>query len=146
VANRHKARQSALETLYAWHSSGCDNSVIPALLADRLHEPDRSDQDESYLREMVEGVVAQVEDIDQQIITGARGRSLKSIAHIEHNVLRMAVWEMINRLEIPYRVIINEALELARAYADEPGRGFINGVLDHLARELRKEESRACSQ
>lgn len=140
MANRHKARQSALEILYAWHNGGQDNAVIPALLADRMREEGRSDQDEAYLCETVHGVVAQSEDLDQRISEGVRGHSLKSIAHIEHNVLRLAIWEMLNRLEIPYRVIINEALELARAYADEPGRGFINGVLDRLARELRKEE------
>jgi len=142
MANRHKARQSALEILYAWHNGEQDSAAIPSLLTGRLSEEGRSDQDDDYLREIVQGVVAQVEDIDQLIGGAVRGRSLKSIAHIEHNVLRMAVWEMTNRLEIPYRVIINEALELARAYADEPGRGFINGVLDRLARELRKEESR----
>jgi len=70
-----------------------------------------------------------------------RGRSLKSIAHVEHNVLRLAIWEMINRMEIPYRVIINEALELAKAYADDPGRSFVNGVLDGLSKDLRKQES-----
>ncbi len=140
MANRHKARQSALEILYAWHNGGQDNTAIPALLAGRLDEKSRSDQDEAYLREMVHGVVAQSEDIDQRISEGVRGRSLKSIAHIEHNVLRLAMWEMLNRLEIPYRVIINEALELARAYADEPGRGFINAVLDRSAHKLRREE------
>jgi len=142
MANRHKARQSALEVLYAWHNGEQDSAAIPSLLAGRLSEEGRSDQDDDYLREIVQGVVAQAEDIDQLIGGAIRGRSLKSIAHIEHNVLRMAVWEMTNRLEIPYRVIINEALELARAYADEPGRGFINGVLDRLARDLRKEELR----
>jgi len=141
MANRHKARQSALEILYAWHNGEQDNAAISSLLAGRLGEKERSDQDEIYLREIVQGVVAQAEEIDQIISGAVRGRSLKSIGHIEHNVLRLAVWEMTNRLEIPYRVIINEALELARAYADEPGRGFINGVLDHLARELRKDES-----
>jgi len=143
LANRHKARQSALETLYAWHSSGQDGSVISSLLADRLREDGRSDQDETYLREMVHGVVEHVEDIDRVISGAVRGRGLKSIAHIEHNVLRLAVWEMMNRLEIPYRVIINEALQLARTYADEPGRGFINGVLDRVARELRGREVRS---
>jgi len=142
MANRHKARQSALEILYAWHNGEQDSAAIPSLLSGRLSEEGRSDQDDNYLREMVQGVVAQAKDIDQLIGGAVRGRSLKSIAHIEHNVLRMAVWEMTNRPEIPYRVIINEALELARAYADEPGRGFINGVLDRLARELRKEEFR----
>ncbi len=142
MANRHKARQSALEILYAWHSSGQDASMVPSLLADRLREAGRGDQDADYLRELVYGVVSQVEELDRIIGGAVRGRSLSSIAHIEHNVLRLAVWEMLNRLEIPYRVIINEALQLAKVYADEPARGFVNGVLDHLARELRKEEAK----
>lgn len=141
MANRHKARQSALETLYAWHSSGQDGAAIPGLLADRLVEEDRGDQDREYLREMVHGVVDQVEDIDALIAGAVRGRSLRSIAHVEHNILRLSIWEMRNRLEIPYRVIINEALELAKSYADEPGRSFVNGVLDKLSKELRKQES-----
>jgi len=141
MANRHKARQSALETLYAWHNAGQDGAAIPGLLADRLTEEDRGDQDKEYLREMVHGVVAEVDDIDALISGAVRGRSLRSIAHVEHNVLRLAIWEMKNRLEIPYRVIINEALELAKAYADEPGRSFVNGVLDNLSKGLRKQES-----
>jgi transcription antitermination protein NusB len=141
VANRHKARQSALETLYAWHSAGQDDAAIPGLLADRLGESERGDQDKDYLREMVHGVVAGVDDIDAMIAGAVHGRSLRSIAHVEHNVLRLAIWELKNRLEIPYRVIINEALELAKAYADEPGRSFVNGVLDHLSKDLRKQES-----
>ncbi len=141
MANRHKARQSALEVLYAWHSGGQDDAAIPALLADRLKEPGRADQDADYLRELVHGVTSDVATLDDWIGKGVRGRSLASIAQVELNVLRLAVWEMLNRLEIPYRVIINEALQLAREYADEPGRGFINGVLDHLAREIRKVEA-----
>lgn len=141
MANRHKARQSALETLYAWHSAGQDGAAIPGLLADRIGEAERSDQDKDYLRELVHGVVEQVDEIDAMISGAVRGRSLRSIAHVEHNVLRLAVWEMKNRLEIPYRVIINEALELVKSYADEPGRSFVNGVLDNLSKELRKQES-----
>jgi len=142
LANRHKARQSALEILYAWHSSAQDGGDIPALLAGRIDEADRADQDATYLRELVHGVVSDVTVIDSAIEGAVRGRSLRSIAHIEHNVLRIAIWEMMNRLEIPYRVIINEALELVKAYADEPGRAFVNGVLDKLSRDLRKQESK----
>lgn len=142
MANRHKARQSALETLYAWHSAGQDGVAIPGLLADRLREEDRGDQDKDYLREMVHGVVEQVDEIDAMISGAVRGRSLRSIAHVEHNVLRLAIWEMKNRMEIPYRVIINEALELAKSYADEPGRSFVNGVLDKLSKDLRQQESK----
>lgn len=114
--------------------------MIPGLLADRAQLTQRKDQDGDYLRELVMGVTEQREELDGEIAEAIRGRSLASVAHIEMNVLRMAVWELRNRLEIPYRVVINEALQLTRTYADEPARGFINGVLDHLARKLREQE------
>jgi len=140
MANRHMARESALETLYAWGTAEQDGGMIPDLIASRLQHEERADQDENYFREMVYGVTDHVDDLDVIIKTAVRGRSLRSVAQIEINVIRMAVWEMQNRLEIPYKVIINEALELTRAYAGEPPRGFINGVLDNLAKQLRPEE------
>ncbi len=140
MANRHMARESALETLYAWGTAEKDGGMIPDLIASRLEHEERDEQDENYLREIVYGVTDHVEDLDTLIKTAVRGRSLRSVAQIEINVIRMSVWEMQNRLEIPYKVIINEALELTRAYAGEPPRGFINGVLDNLAKQLRPDE------
>jgi len=140
MANRHMARESALETLYAWGSAEQDGGMIPSLLSSRLQHEDREDQDENYLREAVYGVIDHVDELDEIIKTAVRGRSLRSVAQIEINVIRMAVWEMQNRLEIPYRVIINEALELTRDYAGETPRSFINGVLDNLAKQLRPSE------
>lgn len=140
MANRHMARESALETLYAWASAEKDGGAIPDLIASRLQHEERADQDENYLRELVYGVTDHVDALDEVIKTAVRGRSLRSVAQLEINVIRLAVWEMQNRLEIPYRVIINEALELTRDYAGEPPRGFINGVLDNLAKQLRPSE------
>jgi len=140
VANRHQARESALETLYAWSSAKQDSDMIPGLLASRLEHEDRADQDENYFREAIYGIVDHVDELDEVIKTAVRGRSLRSVAQIEINVIRLAVWEMQSRLEIPYRVIINEALELTRDYAGESPRGFINGVLDNLAKQLRPTE------
>lgn len=140
MANRHQARESALETFYAWHSAEQDGGMIPGLISSRLQHEERPDQDENYFRELVYGVTDHVDELDEIIKTAVRGRSLRSVASIELNVIRMAVWEMQNRLEIPYRVIINEALELTRDYAGESPRGFINGVLDNLAKQLRPSE------
>jgi len=139
--NRHQARESAVEVLYAWQSGDCDDASIPSLISGRLQEEEREQQDQDYLRSLVEGVLGSREDLDAKI-TAVINRSLRSVATLELNILRLATWEMINRLEIPYRVIINEALELARDYTDEPARGFINGVLDKLAKSLRNEESK----
>lgn len=139
--NRHQARESAIETLYAWHSGGGDNADLPHLLAGRIQEEERGTQDENYLREMVYGVTEQKNELDD-LLKPVVSRSIASVASVEINVLRLAAWEMKNRLEIPYRVIINEALELTRAYADESARGFINGVLDKLAKQLRPLETK----
>ncbi len=139
--NRHQARESAVEVLYAWQSGECDTAAIPALISGRLQEEDREQQDQDYLRALVNGVLESCDDLDAKITT-VINRSLRSVATLELNILRVATWEMINRLEIPYRVIINEALELARDYTDEPARSFINGVLDKLAKSLRADESK----
>jgi len=138
--NRHLARESAIEALYAWHNGGNDAAMIPAILADRFQQEERQAQDVDYLREMVMGVTENCDALDELIGEAVRGRSLRSVAHVELNVLRMAVWELKFHLEIPYKVVINEALELTRAYADEPSRGFINGVLDKVSQKLRAEE------
>ncbi|MDQ6955052.1 MAG: transcription antitermination factor NusB [Mariprofundaceae bacterium] len=137
--NRHQARESAVEVLYAWQSGECDDRAILGLIAGRLEEEDREQQDQEYLQALVYGVRDNREALDEEI-SSAINRSLRSVATLELNILRLAVWELINRLEIPYRVIINEALELARDYTDEPARSFINGVLDKLAKRLRAKE------
>ncbi len=138
-SNRHQARESAVEVLYAWHSGNCDDAALPALISGRLQEEERQQQDVTYLRGLVYGVTEHHDALDTHI-TSVINRSLRSVATLELNILRLATWEMLNRLEIPYRVIINEALELARDYTDEPARSFINGVLDKLAKTLRKAE------
>ena len=139
-SNRHLARESAIEALYAWHNGGNDDAMIPDILADRMRQEDRQAQDEAYFRDIVLGVTSQVDALDALIAQAVKGRSLRSIAHVELNILRMAVWELTNRLEIPFRVIINEALELTRDYADEPSRSFINGVLDKVVQTARAGE------
>ncbi|MDX8389438.1 MAG: transcription antitermination factor NusB [Mariprofundaceae bacterium] len=143
MANRHKARMSALEVLYAWGSSEKDHSALPQLIASRIALDERQDQDVEFLRESVLAITAQYETLDQQLKPTIRGRSLNSVGQIEINILRLALWEMVHRLEIPYRVIINEALELAHDYADDPARGFINGILDRISTDVRKHEKPA---
>jgi len=136
--NRHQARQSAVEVLYAWHAGGDDGADVAHLLQDRMEE--RHKQDKSYLTELVEGVSASYVEIDARIIAVLPHKALTNIGAIELAVLRLACWELWQRLEIPYRVVLNEALELSHEYADDPAPGFVNGVLDRLARTLRTQE------
>ncbi len=137
--NRHQARESILEVLYAWQSGGYDQASISANLDSRLQDEERKRQDAGYVREAVAYVTSHQQTIDAGISKLVR-RSLRSIGIVELNILRLACWEMTQRLEIPYRIIINEGLELARDYAGEEARGFVNGVLDRMASEYRSDE------
>jgi len=137
MANRHKARESAVEILYAWSSGGRDVSALAPLLDGRIREKSRGNQDRKYLRESVKGVTENVDPLEQTIHKAVGSRSLDSIGMIERNILLLAVWELKYRPDIPYRVIINEALQLTRTYADENARCFVNGVLDHLTQTIR---------
>lgn len=143
MANRHKARESALEVLYAWSCADKDDDMLEDLIQDRLRLANRKDMDREYLKACVEGVVKHHDHLDRLIESALHGRKLEHIGAVEWNILRLATWELSERLEVPYRVVINEALQLARTYADEPARGFINGVLDQLANRLRAAEKQA---
>jgi len=138
-SNRHQARQSAVEVLYAWQIGGADKADIRLLVEGRLQERG-AQQDSSYFQVMIEGVVARCSDIDGYIDQAVPSRSLASIGCIELAILRLGCWELWQRLEIPYRVVLNEALDLSHEYADDPVPSFVNGVLDRLAKVLRKDE------
>ncbi|MDQ6975172.1 MAG: transcription antitermination factor NusB [Mariprofundaceae bacterium] len=137
--NRHQARESTLEVLYAWQSGAFDMADLPTHINDRLNQTDRQQQDEKYMREALSFITQERTTLDSTLESLVK-RSLRSIAILELNILRIALWELQQRLEIPYRVIINEALELARDYSGETARGFINGLLDKMASQLRPDE------
>ena len=95
--------------------------------------------DEDYFLELLYKIPSQVEALDQhyaQHVSSAGDR----LDPIETNILRIATYEMLNHLEIPYRVIINEAINLSKTYGAEDSHKFINGVLDPLAADLRSIE------
>ena len=140
ASSRHQARQSAVEVLYAWQIGGSDKADVGALVQGRMQERD-GQQDDAYFQTMIAGVVACCSELDEYIDHAVPGRSLASIGAIELAILRLGCWELWQRLEIPYRVVLNEALELSHEYADDPVPSFINGVLDRLAKELRTTEA-----
>ncbi|MDQ6962023.1 MAG: transcription antitermination factor NusB [Mariprofundaceae bacterium] len=143
MSNRHQARQSIIEILYAWDSSQQDPITLKAQLQDRLALEERKDQDKDFIHKALEAIVPMVVKIDEALSKVVRGRSIRSIGKVELSVLRLASWELMQRSDIPYRVVINEALELTNMYADIPARNFINGVLDQLASSMRSGEYKA---
>jgi N utilization substance protein B len=135
---RHQARRSALQAMYQWHIT----NVSPVEMEVQfLNEESAGKIDGEYFKRFLYGIPSRYELLDQTIAPYLNlKRSLKDVDPIEISILRVACFELLDCLETPYRVVINEWLELAKQFGAEESYKFVNGVLDRLARELRKIE------
>lgn len=136
IKARHKARALVLQALYQaqYNHTSKDEILLEYLL-------DNKDKkiDFDYFRELFTGVMDNALNIDE-ILTPALDRAVNELTPIELSVLRMSVYELKYRLDIPYRVVINEALELTKTFGTQDGFKYVNGVLDRLAKSLRTAE------
>lgn len=98
--------------------------------------------DKKYFKVLVEGAFEHLDEIDTAL-SDAVDRSLSSVDPVEASILRVATFEYLHRLDIPYRVVLNEAVELAKSFGGEQGHKYVNGVLDKVAVKARPEEYRA---
>ncbi len=136
---RRKARRAAMQALYQWDLSGGSASEIEAQF--RAEQP-MEGVDLDYFAELLRGTLAEVAALDEAIARHV-DRPLAQVDPVERAILRLAAYELAHRLEVPYRVVIDEAVELAKRFGAENGHRFVNGVLDRLARELRAVETAA---
>jgi len=95
----------------------------------------------SYALQLVNGVRDNLEELDANIGRHSQNWKVKRIAMVELTIMRLAVYEMICREDIPVKVAINEAIELAKTFGDNNSRNFVNGILDAVAREIRHDQS-----
>jgi N utilization substance protein B len=130
---RRAAREVALQALYAWQLAGGD---APGH-ASTLHGWERCDRD--FAEALIRGVIAGRETLEARI-TPHLDRSLASLSPVERMVLMIGAWELAERPETPFRVVLNEAIELGKSYGGTDGHKFVNGVLQKLAVDLRPEE------
>lgn len=113
------------------------------MIAAELAEADGfSKSDTTYFRALLDGAIANAADLEARI-EPLLDRPLKALSPIEHGILLLSGYELVRVLEVPYRVVINEAVELARVYGGTDGHKFVNGVLDKLAARVREFEVRA---
>ena len=149
-AGRHRARELAMHGLYERQlSQRPDRDIATSLLADPDYAGDDADAavpvpepDVEYFDELWRGVTGEY-DVLLGAIAPHASRGVEAFAPIERAVLAIGAWELTHRLDIPYRVVINEAVELAKRYGGTDGYKFVNGVLDKLAPRLRADEIRA---
>lgn len=133
---RHKARCLALQALYQNQFTEHD---IETLVQQSIESQNIEKIDFLYLQELVQGVVQQMKKIDETI-SPFLDRSITELNPVELACLRLATYELLNRLDVPYRVVINEAVEIAKKYGSIEGYKYINGVLDKMAPKLREVE------
>lgn len=135
-ATRSRARRLAMQGLYEWQMSG---NQVERIAAQYVVEKDMRNLDEAYFRELLTQAVAHAAEMDQQIAAHI-DRKYEEIDPVEKAILRLGAYELAHRLDIPYKVVINEAVELAKTFGADQSHKFINGVMDKLAAELRKVE------
>jgi transcription antitermination protein NusB len=136
---RRKSREMAIQGIYEWLLNGSDVGVIVAHTRER--QPTIK-MDEEHFMALVEGIVKGQAALDEAI-TPHLDRPMKELSPIEHGVLLMGTYELQHCLDIPYRVVINEAVELAKSFGGTDGYKYVNGVLDKVAAQLRQIEINA---
>jgi len=136
--DRRRAREFALQGLYQWQLAKTD----PAAIARQLAEAKGFDKiDADYFKSLLEGSIAAAPDLEQAI-TPHLDREYKRLSPVERAILLLAGFELAHRPDVPYRAVINEAVELAKSYGGTDGYKFVNGVLDKMAAQLRPAEKR----
>lgn len=136
---RRRARELALQGLYQWRLSGNDEAAIEAHLAD-ADGFDKADRD--FFVGLLRGVFSQQADL-QSSLQAFLDRPFGELSPVEASVLLAGAYELANDPQTPYRVIINEAIELAKSFGGTDGHKYVNGVLDKLAASLRPVEVEA---
>ncbi len=134
--SRRKAREFAVQGLYQWTLTGDDAGT----LLRQLHEEKEFPKiDEEHLAALLRGVISEAQALDE-LVAPYLDRAVDELSPVEHAILLLAAYEMSRHLEIPYRVVINEAVELAKTFGGTDGHRFVNGVLDKLAAQVRVVE------
>jgi len=137
AAARRRAREIALQALYAWKLQGAVDANAALAHAQTLEGWERCDQ--AFAAQLVAEVVRLHESLEGRIAPHL-DRSLASLSPVERVILLIGVYELSERLETPFRVVLNEAIELGKSFGGTDGHKFVNGVLEKLAAELRAEE------
>ncbi|MBI2582953.1 transcription antitermination factor NusB [Candidatus Azambacteria bacterium] len=138
MANRHLSRSIAMQSLYEWDFWGRDEKRIPEIVTRNSREFGPGLEENAFIRDLVDGVIKRRQNIDLIIEKTAPEWPLEQINMVDRNVLRLGIYELLygNRQEVPPKVAINEAIELAKTFGGESSGKFVNGVLGTIYREI----------
>jgi N utilization substance protein B len=133
---RGKSRRLAMQAIYQWQMTGDNITEIKQQFFD---ENNMSLVDSEYFSELVSGVASSISALDPLLVKNM-SRDIESVDPVERSILRLATYEFVNRLDVPYRVVINEAVNITKEYCAENSHTFVNAVLDKVAKEVRHIE------
>lgn len=133
---RRKARELAVQAVYSWQLS--QNSVAD-IEVNFISDNSKRRFEIEYFQQLLRGVTNNVAELDVAISPHV-DRPLDDIDHVEKAILRVAVFELSDCQDVPYRVVINEAIELAKSFAADDSHKFINGVLDKAVKLIRPQD------
>lgn len=140
LANRRKARKLIMQATYQWLLSGND----PLDIAKQFHEDTHGKIDWEYFDEIFKEIPKQAKELEALILP-LLDRKSEALDPIEKSLLFLGTYELMHRIDVPYRVVINECIELAKTFGATESHKYINGVLDKLAPQLRAAETQARS-
>lgn len=133
---RRKARHYAMQALYQWDMAGAS---LNAIEAEFLLDNDMTHVDTEYFRDILRGVPKDLTQLDE-MLEPCMSRDLHEVTPVEKAILRLAAYELAHRIDVPYRVVINESVELSKKFGATESHKFINGALDQLAQAVRVVE------
>ena len=135
-AMRHKARHFALQAVYQWQMTGDNPTEI-----ERQFREDQPIQgaDLDYMHALISGVITNIAQIDETF-SPYLSRPLDDLDEVDKAVLRLGTFELMFRQEVPFRVVFNEAIMLAKSFAEKASHKFVNGVLDKVVRHLHGQK------
>lgn len=134
---RKRARQAAVQALYQWQLTAQQPGDIERLF---LHDPEMKGVDQEYFRCLVREVPLHLEELDAHLAPHL-DRGIEEIDPVERAILRIGACEFAFHPEVPYRVVLNEAIELAKTFGAEHGHKYVNAVLDKVAAGFRRDEA-----
>jgi len=137
-AERRRARQFAVQAVYQWQITKANaGQIIDQFTVDQ----DLSKTDVAYFKELLTGVINRVDSLDEKL-SPYLSRKIEDVDMVDIAVLRIAMFELTYRTDVPHKVVLNEAIELAKDFATDESYKFVNGVLDKALRSLKlREES-----
>ena len=139
---RHKARRLATQALYTWQVAG---QALADIEAQYRLEHDMTKIDGDYFHELLHKVPAHLDELDAHIVP-LLDRGINEVDGVERAILRLGCYELVYRLDVPYRVVINESVKLAKVFGADQSHKYVNGILDGVAKKLRTVEINAASK